>query len=247
MVIHYRGTRYSGWQRQPDQPTVQGALEQAFEQILSTRLDVIGAGRTDAGVHARGQVAHCQVDRLTDTRRLRRSLNAVLPGDIRVFHLSHAGLSFHARKDALRKRYEYQIYNGPVVSPFVADYVLHVASRLDLEAMQRAGSLLTGRHDFSSFAAAGCTVQNKYREISHSVLKRRGSMLTYRVEANGFLHHMVRNIVGTLVEVGFGKRSAGQIPALLAAGDRTQAGPTAPPQGLCLARVWYSSNAGRNT
>ena len=247
MVLHYRGTRYSGWQRQPDQITIQGALEQAFEQILGSTVNVIGAGRTDAGVHARGQVAHCRIAPPIDTKQIRRSLNAVLPPDIRVFHLKKVHPGFHARKHAVSKRYEYRIYNGPVISPFLADYVLHVPSKLDFKKMHQASLLLEGLYDFSSFAASSCSAVNKVRRVSSSIMLRRGLMITYRVEGNGFLHHMVRNIVGTLLQVGFGKISAEGISTLLAARDRSKAGPTAPPQGLCLVRVCYPSNVNHNS
>ena len=247
MVLHYRGTRYSGWQRQPDQLTIQGSLEQAFEKILGSTVNVISAGRTDAGVHARGQVAHCQVSSSIETKKIRRSLNAVLPPDIRVFHLRKAPSGFHARKHALRKRYEYRIYNGPVISPFLNDYVLHVPSKLDFKKMYQASLLLEGLYDFSSFAASSCSTVNKIRRISSSIMLRRGLMITYRVEGDGFLHHMVRNIVGTLMQVGFGKINVDDISVLLAARDRSKAGPTAPPQGLCLVRVFYPSNANHNS
>jgi len=247
MVLHYRGTRYAGWQRQPDQLTIQGSLEKAFEKILGSTVNVIGAGRTDAGVHARGQVAHCQISSPIETKKIRHSLNAVLPPDIRVFHLRKAPPGFHARKYALGKRYEYRIYNGPVISPFVTDHVLHVTSKLDFEKMYQASRVLEGLYDFSSFAASSCSTVNKIRRISSSTMLRRGLMITYRVEGDGFLHHMVRNIVGTLMQVGFGKIRADSISALLAARDRSKAGPTAPPQGLCLAKVFYPSNVTRNS
>lgn len=208
---------------------------------------MIGAGRTDSGVHARGQVAHCELASLIDTKRIRRSLNAVLPPDIRVFHLRKIHPGFHARKHALRKRYEYRIYNGPVISPFLADYVLHVPPKLDFKKMHQSSLLLEGLHDFSSFAASSCSTVNKVRRISSSIMLRQGLMLTYRVEDSGFSHHMVRNIVGTLIQVGLGKIGANGISALLAARNRSKAGPTAPPQGLCLVRVCYPSNVNHNS
>ena len=149
----------------------------------------------------------------------------------------HGG--FHAQKDARRKGYEYRIYNGPVLSPFLSDYVLHFRGDLDVRSMQEASRLLTGRHDFSGLTSSRSTVSSKVRTLSRSELSRRGLSLSYRVEGDGFLHYQIRNIVGTLLEVGTGKRQAADMQEILRSRDRKTAGPTAPAHGLCLMQVWY--------
>ena len=152
---------------------------------------------------------------------------------------AHRG--FHAQKDARRKGYEYRIYHGPVLSPFLSDYVLHFRGNLDVNSMQEASRLLTGRHDFSGLTSSRSTVSSKVRTLGRSELSRKGLFLSYRVEGDGFLHHQIRNIVGTLLEVGTGKRPAADMQKILRSRDRRTAGPTAPAHGLCLVKVWYSS------
>jgi len=239
MLLHYRGTRYAGWQTQPDRKTIQGELEKAIHKICGERSSVVGSGRTDAGVHARGQVAHVTLGHGRDTKRLRTSLNAVLPRDIRIMNLSKAASGFHAQKDARRKRYEYQIYNGSILSPFLSEYVLHFRVKLDYARMQEASRTLVGRHDFSGFTSSRSRVSSKVRTVVRSEISRRGYFLLYRIEGDGFLHHMVRNIVGTLLEVGACKRDSGAPREIILSRDRTRAGPTAPAHALSLARVWY--------
>lgn len=239
MLLHYRGTCYAGWQNQPDRTTIQGELEKAIHKICGEASSVVGSGRTDAGVHARGQVAHITLGHGRNTKRLRNSLNAVLPSDIQIMHLIRVGSDFHAQKDARRKRYEYRIYNGSVLSPFLSEYVLHFRVKLDYSRMQKASRILVGRHDFSGFTSSQSQVSSKVRTVVHSEISRRGHFLLYRIEGDGFLHHMVRNIVGTLLEVGACKRDSGAPRKIILSQDRTKAGPTAPAHGLCLARVWY--------
>ena len=239
MTVQYLGSRFSGWQTQPKRTTIQATLEEALSRLAGRPVSVRGASRTDSGVHARGQVAHLQFPHRESIPDLQKALNALLPRDVQVRSLGPASSDFHAQKSARRKRYQYRIYNGQVLSPFLHGRVCHVRHRLDLEAMQEAARVLAGRHDFSSFAAASTTVRSRVRTIFASRLRTDGRSITYTVEADGFLHHMVRNIVGTLIEVGLGRRPADGMAALLEAHDRTLAGPTAPPEGLWLIRIWY--------
>ncbi len=239
MLLHYRGTGYAGWQAQPDRRTIQGELEKAIQKICSERRSVVGSGRTDAGVHARGQVAHVVLNKALETNRLRISLNVVLPGDIRIMNLRKATTGFHAQRDARRKRYEYRIYNGSVLSPFLSDYVLHFRASLDSSRMREASQTLLGRHDFSGFTSSRSRVSSKVRTVVRSEFSQKGRSMLYRIEGDGFLHHMVRNIVGTLLEVGTCKRDTGDLEELIGSRDRTRAGPTAPAHALWLTRVWY--------
>lgn len=238
-IVQYVGTRYSGWQIQPNVRTVQGVLRETLSRLAGRPVTVVGASRTDSGVHALGQVVHFFFPQKESIPDLRRALNALLPRDIRVMRLGEVDAGFHAQKHALKKRYEYRIFTGEVVPPFLHARVCHLSASLDFEAMGEAATMLRGRHDFSSFAAAASRVRSHTRTVFLSEFHRRGHSLTYRVEADGFLHHMVRNFAGTLIEVGLGKRRAGDFPALLEARDRKQAGPTAPPEGLYLVRIWY--------
>ncbi|MEE8349389.1 MAG: tRNA pseudouridine(38-40) synthase TruA [Acidobacteriota bacterium] len=238
-TLKYVGTRYAGWQIQKNQNTIQGQLRDALTTITGHPVSVIGSGRTDSGVHAMAQVAHFCLAAPTPREQLFRALNGILPWDIRVMSLSKVPLDFHAQKNALKKRYEYRLYNGPSLSPFLHGYVLHVRHVLDYQAMQTAAQQLYDTHDFSGFAAATTQVKSRTRQIYLSQIQKRGWFVTYRVEANGFLHHMVRNIVGTLLQIGSGKRPPGDIEKILKSKNRRMAGPTAPPQGLYLMKVWY--------
>ena len=239
VTLKYVGTRYAGWQIQKNQDTVQGQLRDALNTITGHPISVVGAGRTDSGVHAMAQVAHFSLDQPIPRKKLILSLNGILPWDIRVIHLSPVPSNYHAQKNAIKKRYGYQIYNGPTLSPFLHGYILHVRHPLDVGSMQKATQYLYGAHDFTGFAAAATRVKSRIRQIHLSQIKTCGSHITYRVEANGFLHHMVRNIVGTLLQIGSGKRPSDDIPKILKSKNRKTAGPTAPPQGLYLMKTWY--------
>ncbi len=238
-TLKYIGTRYAGWQIQKNQTTIQGQLKEALSTFAGQPVSVIGAGRTDSGVHAMAQVAHFTLAQPTSREKLIRALNGILPWDIRIMSLSHVSSSFHAQKDAIRKRYEYQLYNGPTLSPFLHGYVLHVRHPLDLQAMQEAAQHLCDTHDFTGFSAAATQVKSRIRQVYLSQIQKRGHHVTYRVEANGFLHHMVRNIVGTLLQIGSGKRPASDIRRILTSRNRRIAGPTAPAQGLYMMKTWY--------
>ena len=238
MVLAYLGSGYAGWQVQPGQPTIQGELERAVRRITREEARVVGAGRTDSGVHALNQVAHFRLCRPAPAG-LVKSLNAVLPAQIRVKRIRAVPDHFHARKDAWKKRYVYRIYDGPVLDPFLWGRVHHCWFPLAAPAMRTAAPRLEGRHDFSAFAAAGTNSPDRRRTLYLAEVLKRGHHWQLRFESNGFLYHMVRNMVGTLLEVGRGRRPWQDVERLLKSGDRQQAGPTAPAQGLYLVKVWY--------
>jgi tRNA pseudouridine38-40 synthase len=242
ITLQYDGTNYVGWQRQESGTSIQGLLEDAIAPIAGGPVTVHGAGRTDAGVHALAQVATASFDGTLDSLTLARALNAILPTDVRVLAIEEVEPRFHARFSATGKVYEYRIVNAPIVSPFLSRYVWHVPQPLALDAMRRASTPLVGAHDFAAFQGAGSVVSSTDRAIRRLEWADGGGYdlpLILRVEGDGFLRHMVRNIVGTLVEVGTGRWPASKVEAILASRDRSQAGPTAPAQGLFLVRVEY--------
>lgn len=240
-TLEYDGTDFDGWQVQPGgRRTVQGALEAALEGVTGRSLRVDGSGRTDAGVHARGQVASARIDTRLDAASLQRALNGVLPRDVVVVDAAVAPPDFHARRDARSKRYAYRIWNGEAPSPLRARTGHWVPQSLDVDAMGEAARACLGRHDFASFQTAGSDVVGSVRTLSRFDVsgEARGD-IELIVEGDGFLRHMVRTLAGTLIEVGLGRRSAASMPALLAARDRRRAGPTAPAAGLTLIGVRY--------
>jgi len=239
LTIEYNGTNYHGWQSQPEGQTIQQILELALETILGVKTRLNGSGRTDAGVHALGQVANCFLAGDLELRRLQKGLNALTPPDIVVKQVELVPDSFDARRDARSRVYQYRIWNHPVPSVFYRGFSWHVYDPLNLSPIQEAIRCLEGEHNFASFQAAGCDALHPVRKIYSNSLNGDGGFLIYTVEATAFLRHMVRNIVGTLVEVGRGERSPAAFAELLAAQDRTQAGPTAPPEGLFLVEVKY--------
>jgi tRNA pseudouridine38-40 synthase len=239
MVVEYDGTDYRGWQIQPGDRTIQGELESALETVLRRRTRVEGAGRTDAGVHALGQVAAFAAADGVDLRTLERRLNGILAPAIAVHGLRTVPDTFDPRRDARARTYLYRIWAAPWASPFARRFAWHVYDALDVGSMAEAAAALEGEHDFSAFQAAGCDADNPVRRVLESAVERRGSEIVLRIAATAFLRHMVRAIAGTLVEIGRGRRRGADLSALLAGRDRTQAGPTAPPQGLVLARVDY--------
>lgn len=242
LTIEYVGTNYHGWQIQPQVPTIQGVLQAALQVTLRVPVVIRGAARTDAGVHALGQVATFASPHPVDCRRLVRSLNAVLPDDIAVRSVEEVPEAFHARHAAVGRIYRYQIVEGECVSPFLAAFAAHSRRPLDVAAMDEAALALLGRHDFSSFRAAGDLSDSPVKEIRGSRVARsgeRGDLIIYTVEASSFLQHMVRNIAGTLMEVGRGRFAASRMREILEARDRRVAGPTAAAKGLCLMKVLY--------
>lgn len=249
LTLAYDGTDYVGWQRQAAGRSIQGVLETALAEMEGASVTVVGSGRTDAGVHALAQMASVRMARDVEPPVLVRALNAKLPSDIRVLAAAEVGGAFHARYSARSKTYRYCVSNGGVAAPFAARYAWHVAAPLRLDAMRAAGEQLVGRHDFAAFQSTGSAVHTSVRTLSSLAVERRpecgpaelagggATLITVEVEADGFLRHMVRAIVGTLVEVGCGRRPAGDIASILASGRRDRAGPTAPARGLFLVRV----------
>jgi tRNA pseudouridine38-40 synthase len=239
ITLAYDGTRLVGWQRQAEGDSVQGLLEDALARFEGARVTVHGAGRTDAGVHALGQVASAQVTCEHDVATLTRALNAQLPDDVRVRAIEEAAPDFHARFSARSKTYRYHIRHGIIADPFERAFVWHMPETLDVRAMRAAADALVGRHDFAAFRSVGSGTPDTVRTITRSVLEDDAGRLTYEISGEGFLRHMVRAIVGTLVEVGRGFREIDTMLSLLQGSARGDAGPTAPPQGLFLVRVDY--------
>jgi tRNA pseudouridine38-40 synthase len=239
LTLSYDGTRFVGWQRQSEGESIQGLLEARQRIFEGAPVSVQGAGRTDAGVHALGQVASVRVTCTHDTATLTRALNAHLPEDIRILTVEERDPGFHARFSARAKTYRYQIRNTPIASPFDRVYVWHLDEPLAIDAMNRAAALLVGTHDFAAFRSVGGDAVGTVRTVTRSVLCDTSGLVTYEISGSGFLRHMVRAIVGTLVEIGRGWRDPAAIGGLLAGGTRADAGPTAPPQGLFLISVDY--------
>jgi tRNA pseudouridine38-40 synthase len=242
ILVSYDGTDYHGWQVQPGLPTIQGVLEQVIAQIEGRSVQVAGSGRTDAGVHAIGQVAAFSIENPIPVDNLRRAVNRLLPRDIRVLSAEEAVLDFHPRFQAKRKTYEYRIFRGEICSPFERRYVCHHPYPLATEEMMAAAPLLGGEHDFTAFAASDDRDElelSKVRTIFCSRLTLEGDRLIYRVTGSGFLKHMVRNIVGVLLEVGKGNLDRAGFLARLQPGCAIPAGPTAPARGLFLESVEY--------
>jgi tRNA pseudouridine38-40 synthase len=256
LTLAYDGGAYAGWQVQPDKPTVQGTFEATWQRLTQESLRVTAAGRTDAGVHALGQVVGLSTETRLANEDLHRGLNALLPNDIAVCTIDDAREGFHATYDAVGKRYRYQIHNDRAPSVFSRNYAWHYPQPLNSDAMHAAGQGLLGRHDFSSFETAGSERPDSIRTINELTVARQSSHLAPREEiqlaerdeynritidvaGDGFLYNMVRTIVGTLVEVGVGKRDMSWPAEVLAATDRRRAGQTAPPHGLFLVEVNY--------
>jgi tRNA pseudouridine38-40 synthase len=240
LTIAYEGAAYKGWQIQrAGVPTVQETLQRAIQQIVRQPVWVIGAGRTDSGVHALGQVAHCHTSSRLPAAKLLRAFNAVLPDDIVVRQVEDVPLDFHARHQARGKLYRYRIQTGRTPDLFERRSSWFVARSLDVEAMQDAGDYLVGRHDFASFERESRPDRSSVRTIFRVEVARQGHIIRCDVEGDGFLYNMVRAIAGTLVDVGTGKRFPLQVREILEARDRRAAGPTAPPHGLFLCWVKY--------
>ena len=237
ITLSYDGTEFHGWQRQPDKKTIQGTLEDTLAKITQKKINVTGAGRTDAGVHARAQVANFKANLRMDDYELLRALNSLLPQDIRISSLVKTAPDFHARIMARSKIYQYRILHSPKISPFIVRYVLHWPSALNVNLMRRAAPLFIREADFTVFSSN--RLLDPIRTVTRSEIKKTGDEIIYTVEANGFLRYMVRAIVGTLLEAGKGKLSPEQIEDLFRKNKRSLASPTAPAKGLCLIKVNY--------
>ena len=240
-TVQYDGTGLVGWQRQARGTSVQGLLEDALSGIEGAAVTVHGAGRTDAGVHALAQVAHARLSIGHDPRTMKRALNANLPEAVRVVDVTVAHDAFHARFAARSKTYEYRIWNAAVVPPFVRHYVWHVPQALDVAAMNAAAASIVGEHDFASFQGIGTAVHSTVRRVTAARWRdqTRDEPLTFEVSGEGFLRHMVRALVGTMVEIGRGARDADDMVRVIGLKDRHAAGRTAPANGLFLTHVEY--------
>ena len=239
LTIAYDGTRFYGWERQPDRDTIQGKLESVLEKLCGHSVDVIGAGRTDAGVHARAMVASVRMDVKESCEEIRDYMNRYLPDAIAVREVKEAGDRFHARYNALGKTYRYTCFDGPVKPVFDRRYVTMLDYRPDVEKMRAAAAILTGEHDFRSFCGNPRMKKSTVRMVDSIVIERNKDRITFTFHGTGFLQNMVRILVGTLLEVGRGYWEVGHVQEILDAKDRKQAGPTAPPEGLCLMKVDY--------
>lgn len=243
LVVEYDGTAYHGWQRQGDTPTIQGTIESVLNRMTERSVTLIGSGRTDAGAHAIGQVANFHVDTKLTADVFLKGLNGLLPPDIVIKACVQVEDGFHARYDARSKAYEYRILNERMPSALFRQHAWHVRNPLDLEAMRAAMLYLKGRQDFSAFEAAGNPQKHAVRTVMDICLTEKDSdgYVVFRIEADGFLRHMVRNIVGTLVDVGLGRISPSEFKEVLMSKERTRAGMTAPAHGLFLRKVNYES------
>jgi len=242
LTIAYDGSAYNGWQTQPNKQTVQGCLERALATLYKTPIHTLGAGRTDAGVHAEGQRASFVVPEssvVIPLENLPLALRALLPDDIVVTSAEEVPSDFSPIANAKQKTYEYTILNQPYPNPKLMKYACHISTPLDFAAMQQAAAAFEGTHDFAAFCSTGSSATSTVRTIYECRLEKDGSALKIYITGNGFLYNMVRIIVGTLIDVGFSKKAAGDIPQILKSLDRTKAGKTAPSQGLTLISVEY--------
>lgn len=239
ITIQYDGTNYHGWQIQPNGRTLQGELTRVLSLLDRRHVTVHGAGRTDAGVHAEGQVASFLLERDFESRYLRDAINGNLDRDVRVIDVEAVAQSFNARFSARLKTYRYQIWNNPVASPFLDRYAYHHRNNLDLQEIERAAAALVGTHDFSAFTVNDSEIKDRVRTLKHLDVQRTESRIIITAAADGFLRYMVRTIVGTLIEAGSGRRTAESVACVLESRNRRNAGATAPACGLTLMRVDY--------
>ncbi|MFB0566589.1 MAG: tRNA pseudouridine(38-40) synthase TruA [Candidatus Aminicenantaceae bacterium] len=237
LFISYDGTDFHGWQRQPKKRTIQGLIEETLAKITQKKITLIGAGRTDAGVHAQGQVANFTAAISLKEEELLRAANSLLPDDINVFKIVKTDLNFHARKMAKSKVYKYRIFNSPDISPFIHRYVLHWPSPLKVELMKKAALFFEREADFTAFSSN--RLLHPVRKVFVSKIEKKGKEISYTIEANGFLRYMVRTIMGTLLEIGRGKLQPEVIEKIFFEKRRSLAGATAPAKGLCLMKVRY--------
>lgn len=248
LIVSYDGTNYSGWQIQKNSVTVEGELRNALRQLLKEDVEVIGASRTDAGVHAMGNIAVFDTNSGIPSEKFAIALNHYLPDDIRIQYSDEVEAEYHPRYQNTEKTYEYTILNTKIALPMWRNYSYHVYQELDCHAMRQAAELLVGEHDFSAFCSAGAQVKSKVRtiyEVSLSeepISNTEGRIIRIRVRGNGFLYNMVRIIAGTLLDVGMGRRTPQQVREALQTGERQKAGPTAPPQGLMLVKIEHCQN-----
>jgi len=239
IILEYDGTNYAGWQWQPGQVTLQGTLEEAVRKTSGEELRVTASGRTDAGVHAYGQVVNFKTESILEPWAWKGALNHRMPPDIRVLEAYDEDEEFSARHSARGKEYEYVVINRPMPSPIYRNHAWHVGYTLDVDAMRDGAGYLIGEHDFTSLRARDCAAKSPVRTLYKLEVEQDGERVKFSVGGSAFLKHMVRNIVGTLVEVGRGRFAPEDVKVILEAKDRTKAGPTAPAQGLYLVQVIY--------
>ncbi len=239
LTIEYDGTGFAGWQRQPGKRTVQESLETVLSRLTKEQVHLVSASRTDAGVHALGQVAHFRTCSQIPTIKLLGALNGLLPRDVSILEVAEAPPGFHAGKQARRKSYRYRIWNSKIRSALGRDRFWHVWANLDIGAMKKGGRCLVGRHDFSAFRGAQSDTKTSVRRVDRIKVGKNKEMIEIQITGNGFLKYMVRNIVGTLVEVGQGKRRPEEVLQILKSKDRKKAGITAPASGLYLVSVQF--------
>ena len=239
LTISYDGTNYSGWQKQKNAVTVQGEFDKACSTLFKTDVESIGASRKDAGVHALGQRAVIDVDTSIPAEKIPLALNPLLPDDIVVTHAEEVGADFNPRFKALKKTYEYSIYNAPFRNPIYRNYSEYVRYELDLDSMRTACEAFVGEHDFRAFCASGNSSKTTVRTIYSLDVEKDGDFIKIRVTGNGFLYNMVRIIAGTLIYVGEGRIAPDDLPEIIASGDRRKAGKTVGPSGLVLVKIMY--------
>lgn len=239
LIIEYDGTNYYGWQKQPHQATIQETLEDSIRKVTKEKIDIIGSGRTDKGVHARGQVANFFTDSKIPGEKFKDAINSALPEDIAINYSEEVDSSFHSRYSAQGKEYRYLIYNRREPSPLLRNLAYHVPQKLDYGSMQKAIGHIIGTHDFRAFMASGSSVKDTTRTIYNVHLDKNGELIEFRINGSGFLYNMVRIIAGTLVDIGTGKIDNSYLSEIILSKDRKNAGHTAPPHGLYLERVLY--------
>jgi tRNA pseudouridine38-40 synthase len=239
LTVAYDGGEFHGWQIQPELPTIQGELERTFARLFNHPVHVIGSGRTDAGVHAYGQVAAVQTERSMDTDAVLRGANALLPAAIRILSVEEVSLEFHPRHSAKSKTYEYHIWRHPIVSPFYCRYVYAFRYPLDELKVDEASREFLGTHDFTSFCATATEIEDRVRTIFEAGWERSENIWIFRIRGSGFLQYMVRTIAGTIIEAGQQRIPVTEIPVIFAACDRRKAGPSLPASGLHLVSVEY--------
>lgn len=244
LILEYDGTNYHGWQSQQGSgmPTIQGALEEALRKLTKEDIRTVSSGRTDAGVHALGHVANFTTESRIPAEAWAPALNSLLPADIRVLASEEVNADFHARFSAKGKQYRYLVLARRAPSALRRNHAWHVDRKLNLTVMRRAAEVLVGKHDFSSFRSAGCSAKSPVRKLKAITIRKKGDLIEFTLEADAFLMHMARNIVGTLVEAGLGRFTADDVKRVLRSRDRRKAGGIAPARGLYLVMVFYSKD-----
>lgn len=241
LTIEYDGGNYKGWQRQPEGNSIEEEIEKILSMMMNTEIDILGSGRTDSGVHAKGQVANFYTESNIKTDKIKYALNRMLPSDIYIIDAEEVDLKFNARKSAHEKTYRYVVYNCDQPSVFYERYSFYVSKKLNIEKMIEASKLLIGEKDFKVYSKLGSSTKTSIRNLKNIEIKREGNFIYFYYTANGFLYNMVRMITGTLIEVGMGKKSIEHIKLALETGDKKYVGKNAPSRGLTLMEVKYNN------